>query len=121
MEFLPWNGLMRVSDRLLVQCTSDLFTVLSFRPRRKPGEKSYNAHGLTRSLSSVEMTSYSWDTTLDSKDRPGHKELFYLLCSLVDLYDLCVPVNPLNLVFVDVAVPAVHLERLISAPHRYLA
>ena len=55
-----------------------------------------------------------------SQERSCNDDLFYLLCPFVYLYYLGIPIDPLNLVFINIAIAAMHLQGLISAFHSYL-
>ena len=55
-----------------------------------------------------------------SQERSCNDDLFSLLCPFVYLYYLGIPIDPLNLVFINIAIAAMHLQGLISAFHSYL-
>ena len=55
-----------------------------------------------------------------SQERSCNDDLFYLLCPFVYLYYLGIPIDPMNLVFINIAIAAMHLQGLISAFHSYL-
>jgi len=55
-----------------------------------------------------------------SQERSGNDDLLYLLCPLVYLDYLGIPIDPLNLVFINIAIAAMRLQGLISVFHSYL-
>jgi hypothetical protein len=57
----------------------------------------------------------------DSKQPASDSHLFGFFCSFIDLQDFGVPVEALNIIFIDISIAAMHLKSLVADPHGHLA